>query len=205
MRVIGITGGVGSGKSMAADYLGQAWQALVLKADDIGHEVLSPSGECAEEVARRFGQDILTPAGEIDRGKLAGIVYQDPEKLTWLNKVVHPAVRKRIQEAIEKYRSLCPDGLVVVESALLQEGGLESVCDEVWLIDADDETRIQRLMASRGYTPKRCRQIIDRQASRSRFLEYADRVLDNSADPDYLKRQMDSLMAQPPAKSADLL
>ena len=138
MRVIGITGGVGSGKSMAADYLGQAWQALVLKADDIGHEVLSPSGECAEEVARRFGQDILTPAGEIDRGKLAGIVYQDPEKLTWLNKVVHPAVRKRIQEAIEKYRSLCPDGLVVVESALLQEGGLESVCDEVWLIDADD-------------------------------------------------------------------
>ncbi len=181
MRVIGVTGGIGAGKSTILNFLETNFDAAVIQADLIGHEVMEPGGECYEPVLRLFGRNILKNDKTIDRKLVSDVVFAEAEKRAALNQMVHPAVKneilRRISRESENQRKFC-----VVEAALLLEDHYERFCDEVWYVFADEETRINRLMISRGYTREKAQSIIDSQAADAFFRDHADYVLDNSGD-----------------------
>ena len=181
MRVIGITGGVGAGKSTVLDYVRQRWDTLVVQADVTGHEVMAPGGPCYEPILELFGSEILREDKSIDRGKVAAIVFQDGEKLAALNGIVHPAVKKEILARIECARK---EGvsLFFLEVALLFEDHYDAICDDLWYIYADESVRRERLMDSRGYSQEKINGIFANQMSDIFFRTHCDYVVENNGD-----------------------
>lgn len=158
MIVIGITGGVGSGKSEVLRLLKEEFGARLLMADDIAHEVMEPEGEACRKIEKAFGSEYLKPDGSVDRQKMADRIFKDTDALETMNSIVHPAVWKRIEEGIQT----APEKLVAVEAALFDEEH-NRMFDEVWYIYTSEENRVSRLMASRGYTREKCLDIMGNQ------------------------------------------
>ena len=154
MKVFGITGGVGAGKSEVLTYLGQNYDATVIQADEAGYLVMLPGGECYGEIVKLFGRQITTETCELDRKRIAEIVFQDEEKLKALNAIVHPAVKRYIKKAIAAAEKAGTE-YVFVEAALLIEEKYDEICDELWYIYADEEVRKERLIEGRGYSVKK--------------------------------------------------
>ncbi|MCD8338490.1 MAG: dephospho-CoA kinase [Lachnospiraceae bacterium] len=179
-KVIGITGGVGAGKSTLLSYLNEYYGACILEADKIGHQVQQPGETCWRRITEIFGREILKEDGTIDRGLLGAVVYADRKKMEQLNAIVHPAVKERILEKIASSGSKC--SIIVIEAALLLEDHYDEICDEVWYIYADEETRMRRLMKSRGYSREKVRQIMQNQLSEEEFRRRSQVVIDNSSD-----------------------
>ncbi|MCC8066481.1 MAG: dephospho-CoA kinase [Clostridiales bacterium] len=204
-RIIGITGGVGAGKSTILSYLKNQYDAYILEADAVGHQVQQPGEACWERIVSAFGEEILREDRTIDRGKLGSIVYADRKKLEQLNAIVHPAVKMRILDEIARIRKFktpsdstgqpylpaegkhavsaeCKSAnlLIVIEAALLLEANYDAICDEVWYIFADEQTRAERLMRSRGYSREKIKQIMANQLSEEEFRHRCDAVIDNS-------------------------
>ena len=181
MKVIGITGGVGAGKSTVLTFFKEKYQAFVILADEVGHLVMEPGEECYEPVIRLFGKEVIKSDKTIDRRQVSDVVFGQPDMLLKLNEIIHPAVkryiRKELQEQKEAGRSLC-----IVEAALLLEEHYEAFCDEVWYVHTDSEIRIKRLMDSRGYTREKSLEIIRNQASEAFFRSHADYVIENNGD-----------------------
>ena len=194
MRIIGVTGGVGAGKSTVLEMLKQEFGAELLVADEIGKRLMEPDGACFRPVAELFGREILTETGGLDRKKIAELVFQDRDRLTALNQIIHPAVRAEIEKRLS---DLERDGkeTAVIESAILLEAGYEEICGEIWYIYADCETRIRRLEASRGYSRKKCLEVMSNQLPEETFREKATAVIDNSGDAARTKEQIATLMA----------
>lgn len=182
MKVLGITGGVGAGKSTVLNYLETEYGARVIQADQAGHLVQEPGGACYGEIIRIFGTEILMKDGRIDRGRLGALVYADRGRLKMLNGIVHPAVRTFIIEEIRKteQENLVP--FVVVEAALLLEAGYDEICDEVWYVYAGEEVRCGRLMESRGYSAEKAYSIMRNQLKEKEFRKLCDFVIDNSGN-----------------------
>lgn len=180
MKVIGITGGVGCGKSMVMDLIREHFNAYVIKADDVGKNILNQGTSGYEQVVELFGEEILMESGEINRNRLAEIVFHEPNKRMVLNSIVHPQVKKRIVE--EMTRICCEEkyDFFVVEAALLLEDHYEVFCDEVWYVYAEKEQRKKRLMESRGYSPEKIEKIMESQLGEEEFRKRCDFVLDNS-------------------------
>lgn len=193
MRVIGVTGGVGTGKSTVLAYLREQYQAKVIEADAVGHEVMEPGTQAYEEILRIFGESILDREGRIDRKVLGGIVFADPQKLLRLNKVVHPAVKEEILARLSRYREQ-GEALAVVEAALFLEENYDAFCDETWYIYTDEKTRRERLKESRGYTEERISQILKSQRSHGEFLKRCQYMIDNSGTAEETRRQIDGRM-----------
>ena len=172
MKVFGITGGVGAGKSEVLTYLGQNYDATVIQADEAGYLVMLPGGECYGEIVKLFGRQITTETGELDRKRIAEIVFQDEEKLKALNAIVHPAVKRYIKKAIAAAEKAGTE-YVFVEAALLIEEKYDEICDELWYIYADEEVRKERLIEGRGYSEKKVREIMANELSEdeSAFLQ----------------------------------
>lgn len=191
MLVIGLTGGIGTGKSEAARYLVSLGAALI-DADLVGHEAYRPHAEAWERVVEAFGEEILQPNGEIDRRSLGAIVFSDPEQLARLNGIMHPLMARMVQERIEAFRSEGSE-VVVVEAALLFEAGWDSLVQEVWVTDASEEAVILRLEQRNGMSEEEARKRLSSQMSRSERLERADHVIDNSGDLAKMKRAIDGL------------
>ena len=191
MKVIGITGGIGSGKSTVLEYLRMVHQARVIQADEIGHQVMEPGEECYAAICSLFGLGILNPDGQINRKELAGIVFNDKTRLEQLNAIVHPAVKKRTRELVEEMRK---EGaaLCLVEAALLLEAGFDEFCDETWYIYADPEVRIQRLMEYRHETREKALRVMKQQLSDEYFRRHTDFTIDNSDNFDITKMQIES-------------
>ncbi len=181
MRVIGVTGGVGAGKSRVLEYLENRWEAFVIQADLAGHQVMEPGGVCFDRVLALFGESVRKADGTLDRKKIGDIVFQDEELLTRLNSIIHPAVKEEILRRLEEQerggRELC-----VVEAALLLEDHYEKFCDEIWYVFAEEEVRVERLMSSRGYTREKALGIIRNQASEEFYRSHADRIIENNGD-----------------------
>lgn len=179
MKIIGLTGGVGAGKSTILEFLQKDWGAFVLQADKVGHFVMEPGRECYEPIVRLFGKEIIKSDKTIDRRRVSDVVFSQKEKLEALNNIVHPAVRRYILEALEKEkasgRKLC-----VVEAALLLEEQYDKFCDAVWYVHTDREIRISRLMKNRGYTREKAESIIRSQKSDDFFFRHADFVIENN-------------------------
>ena len=191
MLVIGLTGGIGTGKSEAARHL-KGLGATVIEADAVGHEVYKPNTECWREVVSAFGEDVLQPNGEIDRRKLGSIVFSSPEQLAKLNGIVHPGIAQMVTGQLDRLR-VQGTPVAVVEAALLFEAGWDSLVDEVWVTDSPVETVVQRLQARSGLSPQEVVERIDSQMDRSERLARADAVIDNASGLDELRRAVDEL------------
>ena len=195
--VIGVTGGVGTGKSTILQILKEKYNAVIIIADDIARDLMMPHEASYEAAVRYFGEDILTkgPGSHIDRAHLAQIVFHDPEKLEALNNMTHPLVKTKIRSLIDAYQSE-GRGLIVLETAILIRAGYLDIVDELWVICADYETRVQRLMASRGYTREKTDSIIRSQMSDEEMTQYAALVIDNSRSIDFTEEQIRQHMLQ---------
>lgn len=191
MLVIGLTGGIGTGKSEVARLL-QSLGAVVVNADQVGHRAYAPNTESWHEVVGAFGKGILDPRGEIDRRKLGAIVFGDPQQLAKLNAIMHPRMARMVADKIEELRS---QGVrvVVVEAALLFEAGWDSLTDEVWATDSPAEQVIKRLQSRNGMDGEEVRQRIESQMDRWERIERADVVVDNSGDMVALARTVEDL------------
>lgn len=192
MRVIGITGGVGSGKSRVLAYLRDAYGAVICQMDETARSLQKKGTRCFERITETFGQEILDEQGELDRTALGSIVFSSEEKLARLNKIVHPEVIRQVKQDI---LSKAAQGrkLYVVEAALLPDVGKE-LCDELWYIYADEKIRRERLKESRGYTDEKISQMIASQPKEEKFRLSCSVVIDNSGSfEDTMKQIGDNL------------
>lgn len=180
MKVIGITGGVGCGKSMVLDLIKENFNAYIVKADDVARHVLDKGEEGYYKALDFFGDEILDENSQINRNRLAEIVFNDSEKLGVLNGIVHPVVKENIKKEISSVRSCGKYDYFIVEAALLFDDHYESFCDEVWYIYADYDVRVKRLIESRGYSLQKIAGIMGNQMSEEEFREKSDYVIDNS-------------------------
>ena len=193
MKVIGVTGGVGAGKSEILTYIAENWDAAVVETDEVGYLVMRPGKSCFAPIVELFGPGILQEDGTLDRAKIAELVFRDKEMLEKLNAIVHPAVKRYIQKAIDRERALDTD-IFIVESALLVEDKYNAICDELWYIYADEETRTERLMKIRGYSKEKIQSIFANQLSEDEFSEQCDFEIDNSGDFEDTKEQIKQRM-----------
>ncbi len=181
MKIIGITGGVGAGKSTVLDYLREQFHAYVIQADQVGHQVMEPGEICYSQVIALFGEHILKKDKTIDRKAVSDVVFGNEEKLKKLNGIIHPAVRQSVLEEIQLQKEK-KTAIVVVEAALLLEEHYEKFCDKVWYVHTDREIRISRLMENRGYSREKSESIISSQASDEYFAKHADYIIRNNGD-----------------------
>lgn len=181
MKIIGITGGIGSGKSRVLTYLKEAFSAVICQADHVAHILQEPKGACYEEIRAYFGDDILNEDKTIDRAKLGQIVFADNAKLLQLNRIVHPAVKEYISRQIQIEKE-AGTSYFVLEAALLLEEHYEQICDEIWYIYCDEKTRRQRLVASRQYSNEKIDAIMASQLSEADFRKGCQIVIDNSGN-----------------------
>ncbi|MCD8249126.1 MAG: dephospho-CoA kinase [Lachnospiraceae bacterium] len=193
MRVIGVTGGVGAGKSAVLDYLEGHCDALRIEADKVGHEVMEPGAIAYGSVIEAFGQDIVGPDGRIDRKALGNMVFADERKRLLLNSIIHPAVREEILRRLREAEQR-GEVLAVVEAALFLEEHYETFCDETWYIYTKEETRRQRLRGSRGYSEERIDALLRSQRTHEEFLARCDCVIDNNGSIEETQRQVDAAL-----------
>lgn len=194
MRIIGITGGVGAGKSEILDFLRNRYEAHVIQADEVGHLVIEMGTEGYQKVLDVFGQEILRPDGAIDRGILGGIVFSDPAKREALNQIIHPAVKAWIRREIERKAQEGECRLLVIEAALLIEDHYEELCEEFWYIYTEEGERRERLKASRGYSDEKISAIFASQSSDQIFREHCQVVIDNNGSIEDTYRQIENLL-----------
>jgi len=188
---VGLTGGIASGKSMVADALA-ARCAIIIDADVLAREVVEPGTPALAAIVDRFGAQVLRD-GQVDRARLARIVFADPEARRDLERIVHPAVRAR---AAELERAAGDAAVVVHVIPLLVETGQHEDFDVVVTVDADHETQIQRLMVRNGFTRAEAESRIAAQASREDRRRAADVVVDNTGSLTQLREQIDALWAE---------
>ena len=191
MLTIGLTGGIGTGKSVVANLLVQQG-ASIIDADRLGHEAYTPHSEAWEAVVVAFGTDILTSEGEIDRRKLGGIVFADETQLERLNGIMHPLMAKMVE-----HRKAAFDAggvaVTVVEAAVLFEAGWDSLVDEVWTTHASESTVVQRLFERNGLDEAEARKRINSQMSATERNRRSDVVVDNSGDLTALEQTVKNL------------
>ena len=182
MKVLGITGGVGAGKSTVLMYLKEHYGARVIQADQVGHLLQRPHESCYRRIVELFGTTVLNADGTISRPKLGAIVYADPQKMTRLNAIMHPSIRRWIKSEVEAEQKRGCVPFVTVEAALLLEDHYDEICDEIWYVHTDDAVRIKRLQESRGYSEEMCRRIMANQKNECDFRAACQLVIDNSSD-----------------------
>ena len=182
MKVLGITGGVGAGKSTVLMYLKEHYGARVIQADQVGHLLQQPPESCYRRIVELFGTTVLNADGTISRPKLGAIVYTDPQKMARLNAIMHPSIRRWIKSEVEAEQKRGCVPFVTVEAALLLEDHYDEICDEIWYVHTDDAVRIKRLQESRGYSEEMCRRIMANQKNECDFRAACQLVIDNSSD-----------------------
>jgi dephospho-CoA kinase len=189
--LVGLTGGIGSGKSSVSALLAERG-AVILDADAVARELQRAGQPVLAAMIERFGDEMLTEDGELDRARLAALVFADPAALADLNALVHPAVGVELVRRIEAARGT--DAVVVLDSPLLAEHPREGMAATI-VVDVPIETAVERLVDQRGMTEADARARIARQISRDERLATADRVIDNSGDRAALEAQVDELWA----------
>ena len=194
MLKIGVTGGVGAGKSLVLSYLKEHHGARIIMLDEVGRELMQPDGACFKPVVDLFGPDVVKPDGTLDRPLIAKRMLADDDLRIKLNGIIHPAVLHETMNRIYRAED-AGVRLLVVESAILLETNYGAICDEVWYIYADVKVRAARLRASRGYDDARIRKTMEAQLSDEEFRKRADHVIDNSGDFELTRGQIDRVLA----------
>lgn len=189
--VIGITGGVGCGKSTVVGMLEEKYGAKVLIADDIGHEAMEPGSATYEKICTAFGTGILREDNTIDRKQLADIIYGSDEKRKCLNDMIHPFVFRTMEERLRQWQK---EPLVVIETAILFETGCDRLCHRIWCVTAGKECRIRRLSEARGYTREKSEAIMAKQMGEEEMRRHCDVVIYNDGDFKKLENQLQELL-----------
>lgn len=191
MLVIGLTGGIGTGKSTVSAMLAELG-AVIINADLVGHEAYLPHQNVWDEVVAVFGRGILDGEDQVDRRKLGAVVFQDPAALQQLNRIVHPWIFQRIAQMLE---DLCAKGtrVAVVEAALLIEAGWRSLAGEIWMTRAGEAQVVERLATRNGMTPGQVRERMRAQLGNEERLQYADVVIDTSGALDEVRAAVRAL------------
>lgn len=192
MLTVGLTGGIGAGKSEVSRLLVECG-AVLIDADRIAREVVEPGTPGLAAVVDAFGADVLTGDGSLDRPKLGSIVFADPEKLAVLNSIVHPLVGARSRELEE---AAAEDAVVVHDVPLLTENDLASLYDVVIVVDAAPATQLERLVGRRGMTEEDARARMAAQATREERRAIADIVIDNDGSLEELERRVKEVWAE---------
>ncbi|MEV0980436.1 dephospho-CoA kinase [Streptomyces sp. NPDC049915] len=192
MLTVGLTGGIGAGKSEVSRLLVECG-AVLIDADRIAREVVEPGTPGLASVVEAFGPEVLTPDGSLDRPKLGSIVFSDPEKLAVLNAIVHPLVGARSRELEQ---AAAKDAVVVHDVPLLTENGLAPLYDVVVVVDASPATQLDRLVRLRGMTEEDARARMAAQASREKRREIADIVIDNDVPLEQLQARVREVWAE---------
>lgn len=195
MKFIGITGGVGAGKSEILSYLGKKTGVRVMLADEIAHELMEAGTDCYKCLRQTFNdEDIWNSDGSFNREKLAKVIFSDKLKRDIMNSMVHPAVKEYVirQQEYEKERGEL--SLLVLEAALLIEEHYDKICDELWYIYTSEENRRDRLKASRGYSDEKIDNIFKSQLSEEEYRKYCAVVIDNNGSVEAAFEQIDKAL-----------
>lgn len=190
MRLIGITGGVGAGKSEILDWISGHYNCIVLKADEIANQIKKPGEKCYESLCTLLGQEILQEDKTIDKQRMAEKIFADPALLKQVNDILHPAVKEYILQEIDRRRR---EGLIdyfFLEAALLIEDGYTEILDELWYVRADEQVRRARLKASRDYSDEKINRILKAQLAEEDFLKHCSVVIDNSGTKEEAYKQI---------------
>ena len=195
MLFIGITGGVGAGKSALLAYLKQHYRCRVLLADEIAHTVMEPGTACNRRLQELFAADgVFGEDGTIDRPRMAQVLFTDDAKREALNAIVHPAVKDYVLGEERTERAAKRADLLVLEAALLIEENYDAVCDELWYIYTSEENRRKRLAASRGYSDEKISGIFASQLPEEEFRRHCAEVIDNNGTPEESFTQLDQIL-----------
>ncbi|MFI0721211.1 dephospho-CoA kinase [Streptomyces sp. NPDC021224] len=192
MLTVGLTGGIGAGKSEVARLLA-SYGAILVDADRIAREVVEPGTPGLAAVVEEFGPGVLAPDGSLDRPKLGAIVFADEQRRKALNAIVHPLVGAR---SAELQQAAGPGDIVLHDVPLLTENGLAPLYDLIVVVDADPDTQADRLVRLRGMTPDEARARMAAQARRADRLAVADLVIDNNGPLEALEPQVQAVWAE---------
>lgn len=190
MYVIGITGGVGAGKSAVLSILSECVECEIIRADDVANRLKLKGQPCFQKIVDLLGEQILGSDGEIDRSLMSMIVFEDDAKMKQVEQILHPQVKRYITETIEQKKREGKIKYLFIEAALLIEEGYRKICDEFWYIYASVATRTKRLMANRGYTLQKIESIMDKQLSEEEFLKNCECVINNDGDLSKTKEEI---------------
>ncbi len=195
MKFIGITGGVGAGKSEVLSFLETIEGVIVVRADDLAKELMEPGGACHESLWQAFCEEgVFDDERRILPGPMSQKIFSDPKKRDIANAIVHPAVKRAVLDRVERERQKGCCRFFFLEAALLLEEHYDAICDEIWYIYASEKNRQERLTVSRGYSLEKIRAIFDSQLSEETFRKRANRIIDNDGDFSQTKKQISSWM-----------
>ncbi len=195
MLFVGITGGVGAGKSEVLSVLNQRTDAKVLLADEVAHLLMKKGMPAYEQIIETFqGADLLEESGEFDRKKLADFIFGDERKRLQLNAIVHPAVKEYVIEDVKKARNENILQFYFFEAALILEEHYDAICDEIWYIYTREDIRRNRLKESRGYSDEKITNILSSQKSEAEFLAVCNEKIDNNGSREELVAQIEKLL-----------
>ena len=195
-NIIGVTGGVGAGKSTVLKYINDNYNCKVVFSDDVANEIKKKGYPAYDELVRVLGEEILGEDGEIDKAKMAAAIFGDAKKLEKVNKILHPAVNTFIINIIDEERLRNRIDFVFVEAALLIENGYKKIVDELWYIYADEDIRRKRLKDSRGYSDEKIDGIFAQQLNDEAYRLNSDFVIDNSKDPESAAEQINKKLGE---------
>lgn len=193
MKVIGITGGVGSGKSEVLRLLEEKFNCGVIRTDDVARSLCEPGEKSYEMIVKAFGKEILDSEGRLDRPKIAAIVFSDEEKRLLLNECTHPQVFDWVREKVRVWRTESQLSMIAVEAALMDELKAIGVCESYWYVHVKPEIRRERLRISRGYSEEKMDAIFASQLPEEIFLNGCDVVIDNNSDLESVEKQLETL------------
>lgn len=182
MKVIGITGGIGAGKSAVLKFLADNYKCEIIMADDVAKGLYYKGSKAYQMITMLFSDDVLDADNEIDKKKLADIIFANPNKRAALDSIVHPLVKQEIITRITNNRITDELDYTFVEAALLLDDHYDIFCDEVWYIDADEDTRRKRLKDNRDYSDEKIDSIFASQKRKEDVLDKCDYCIDNSGD-----------------------
>lgn len=192
MHFIGITGGVGAGKTAILSYLESNYPCRVMLADEIAHDVMEPGRDCYRKLQELFAKDQVFEAdGQIDRKRMAQVLFSDEEKRLALNNIVHPAVKQYVIDEMNRERAAQKNEVLILEAALLIEEHYDEICDELWYIYTREDVREARLMESRGYSREKVQQIFASQLKEAEYRRHCSIVIDNNAGLAEMQHQID--------------
>jgi dephospho-CoA kinase len=188
MRLIGLTGGIASGKSLVSRQL-QRLGATVIDADRVARDVVQPGRPGWEMIVKEFGRSFIDSDGGLDRKALGQLVFNNPRELERLNRITHPLILAEIEKLLQKYRS-GPEEVVVLDAPLLFETGLDRCVDEVWVVMVDHQTQVKRLMGRDRLTEQEAEHRTLLQIPLEEKASRADRVIDNRGLPEETEQQV---------------
>lgn len=194
MKIIGLTGGTGSGKGFVSEKL-KARKAYVIDADAVAHEIIEKGRPAYKAIVDYFGSEILDENGNIFRRKLGNIVFSDKDKLAFLNSCTHKYINMEIMRIIEEVKPQTNVySAIIIDAPLLAEAGLVDICDDIWVVYADSEVRVKRIMERDSISEEQARNRIASQRSWEEYKELGAVIIDNSSDDENVERQLDALL-----------